>query len=204
MLRKLLLLQAVLLSLVFTLSPAQAQKFETAVFAGGCFWCLESDFDKVTGVVDTVSGYTGGSGANPTYSTYVKGNHIEVVKITFDPAKTTFKKLLHAFWYSVNPTDGGGQFCDRGKAYSTAIFAQNKNQAAIAKASKAALMKNHPNKKIFTPILAKSKFYAAESYHQGYAARNPIRYKFYRSSCGRDRTVKSVWGKLAYSGISGH
>lgn len=204
MLKKLLLLNTLWLAVLLGFAPAQAQKLETAIFAGGCFWCIESDFDKVKGVVETVSGYGGGTSTNPTYNTYIKGGHIEVLKITYDADKTSYKKLLEAFWYSVNPTDPGGQFCDRGRAYSTAIFAQTRTQAKIAKASKAALQKAHPDKTIHTPVNGKGRFYPSEAYHQGYAARNPIRYKFYRSSCGRDRTVKNLWGKLAYTGISGH
>jgi len=204
MLRKLILMIAVTVGLTGSVMSAQAQKLETAVLAGGCFWCVESDFDRVNGVVETISGYAGGTSDNPTYNTYVKKGHIEVVKITYDAKKISFKNLLDVFWHSVNPTDPGGQFCDRGRGYSTAIFAQNKNQTAVAKASKVALQKTNPDKKIVTPILGTGHFFAAESYHQGYAARNPIRYKLYRSSCGRDRTVKKVWGKAAYRGIAAH
>jgi len=192
------------LSVLLVSSVAQAQKYETAVFAGGCFWCVESDFDRVLGVIETVSGYTGGAGANPTYQNYARNGHVEVVKITFDPQKTTYKKLLDVFWHSVNPTDPGGQFCDRGPAYSTAIFAQNRKQGAIARASKSALIKKHADKNIVTPIRGATRFFPAENYHQGYAMRNPIRYKFYRSSCGRDRDVKKVWGKTAHRGIAKH
>ncbi len=204
MMRRILLLSVVCVSVLLTGISAQAQKLETAVFAGGCFWCVESDFDKVPGVVKTISGYTGGTGPSPTYDTYVKKGHVEAVKITFDVEKTSYKKLLNVFWHSVNPTDPGGQFCDRGRAYSTAIFAQSRKQVAIAKASKTSLKKQNPAKNIVTPILGASRFYPSESYHQGYATRNPIRYKFYRSSCGRDRQVRKVWGKMAYRGIPGH
>ena len=204
MLKKVLMLNAVALSLLLNSGAAQAKKLQTAIFAGGCFWCVESDFDKVPGVVETVSGYAGGTGKSPTYNTYIKKGHIEVVKITFDAEKTSYKKMLDVFWHSINPTDPGGQFCDRGRAYSTAVFAQNSTQITVAKASKAALKKANPKKNIVTPILGAGSFYPSEDYHQGYAARNPIRYKFYRSSCGRDRQVKKLWGKQAYRGVPGH
>lgn len=181
-----------------------AQKLEVATFAGGCFWCIESDFDHVTGVVKTVSGYTGGQGADATYKTYIKKGHTEGLEITFDPTKTTYKKLLDVFWHSVDPTDAGGQFCDRGPGYTTGVFTHNAKQAAIAKASKAELIKANPSKKIVTQIFVAGKFYDAESYHQGYAARNPIRYNYYRRGCGRDARVRAVWGKQAHRGINKH
>ena len=190
--------------------PAQsfAQKLEVATFAGGCFWCIESDFDHVPGVVKTVSGYTGGhageKGDNATYKTYIKKGHTEGLQITFDPSKTSYKKLLDVFWHSVDPTDAGGQFCDRGPGYTTGVFTNSAKQAAIAKASKAALIKANPDKKIITQIFKAGRFFDAESHHQGYAARNPIRYNYYRRGCGRDKRVRQVWGKEAHRGITAH
>lgn len=204
MCNKILMWCSVALIALTSAQTVQAQKLETAVLGGGCFWCVESDFDKVPGVVETVSGYTGGTGSNPTYESYVKKGHIEVVKIVFDSEKINFQQILNIFWHSVDPTDATGQFCDRGYAYSTAIFAQSKTQIALAKASKKALEKQNPNKKIHTPILGAAAFFPSEGYHQGYAHKNPIRYKFYRNSCGRDRQVRKIWGKMAYQGIPDH
>ena len=206
MFKKLFLLFSISLSLVVGAVQAQvqAQKLEVATFAGGCFWCIETDFDNVTGVVKTISGYTGGHGPNPTYKTYIAKGHIEALQITFDPSKTSYEKLLDVFWHSVDPTDAGGQFCDRGHGYITGIFVRNKSQAAIAKASKAALIKSNPDKKIVTEIFTAGKFYNAERYHQGYGARNPIRYNYYRRGCGRDARVRELWGKQAHRGINKH
>jgi peptide-methionine (S)-S-oxide reductase len=169
---------------------------EVAIFAGGCFWCVESDFDKIEGVVETVSGYTGGTTTDVNYKKITAGGtgHREAVKITFDPKKISYKKMLHTFWRTVNPTDAGGQFCDRGESYTTAIFTTNPNQHLQAAQSKNELnASNLLSKKIVTPILKASAFYPAEQYHQDYYQKNPIRYKYYRYSCGRDDEVKKVW-----------
>ncbi len=184
---------------------AGAQQLEKAVFAGGCFWCVESDFDKVPGVVSTVSGYTGGKTKDPTYRQVTAGGtgHYEAVEITYDPAKVTYEMLLAAFWRSVDPTDGGGQFCDRGQSYETAVFVANEKERAVAEASKESAQKLL-DKSIVTPILAAAPFYEAEDYHQDYYKNNPLRYRYYRFSCGRDRTVKELWGEHAYEGIPGH
>ncbi len=184
---------------------ASAQQLEKAIFAGGCFWCVESDFDKVPGVVATISGYTGGKTKNPTYEqvTYGDTGHYEAVEITYDPAKVGYEALLTAYWHSVDPTDGGGQFCDRGHSYQTAVFAANEKQRVAAEASQKAVQKNL-GKPIVTPILAAAPFYAAEDYHQNYYKKNPVRYRYYRWGCGRDKTVKRVWGEHAYKGIPGH
>ncbi len=184
---------------------AGAQQLEKAVFAGGCFWCVESDFDKVPGVVATVSGYTGGKTENPTYEQVSADGtgHYEAVEITYDPAKVGYEALLTAFWHSVDPTDGGGQFCDRGHSYKTAVFVANEKQRRAAEVSKNAGQKIL-GKPIVTPILAAAPFYAAEDYHQNYYEKNPGRYRFYRWSCGRDKRVKQIWGAHAYKGIPGH
>ncbi len=195
------------LPLLYAVSqPAQAAETETAIFAGGCFWCVESDFDKIDGVLETTSGYTGGRTENPTYKQVSAGGtgHLEAVEVTFDPAKVSYEELLTAFWHSVDPTDAGGQFCDRGESYQTTIFATTPEQLKEAKASKAALAKSGElSAQIVTPVRAASTFYDAEDYHQDYYQKNPVRYKFYRYRCGRDQRVKQVWGPNAYKGIPG-
>ncbi len=189
-------------SLIFFAHAASAQKLEKAIFAGGCFWCVESDFDKVPGVVSTTSGYTGGRTKNPTYKqvTYGDTGHYEAVEITYDPAKVSYEALLNVFWHSVDPTDDGGQFCDRGDSYKTAVFALNEKQRAAAEASKKAAQKTL-GKTIVTPILDAATFYPAEYYHQNYYQNNSIRYRYYRFSCGRDRKIKNIWGENAFKGI---
>ena len=181
---------------------ASAQKLEKAIFAGGCFWCVESDFDKVPGVVSTTSGYTGGRTKNPTYKqvTYGDTGHYEAVEITYDPAKVSYEALLTAFWHSVDPTDDGGQFCDRGDSYKTAVFALNEKQRKAAEASKKAAQEVL-GKPIVTPILTAATFYPAEYYHQNYYQNNSFRYRYYRFSCGRDKRLKNLWGEHAFKGI---
>lgn len=186
-------------------AAAQDGKTETAVFAGGCFWCVESDFDRVPGVLETISGYTGGRTENPTYKQVSRGGtgHREAVKIVYDPAKVTYDRLLTVFWHSVDPTDPGGQFCDRGKSYETAVFVDGDDQRKRAEASKAEAMKEL-GKKIVTGIETAGAFYPAEDYHQDYYRKSPLRYKFYRWNCGRNQRVEQVWGDRAYAGIPGH
>ena len=200
---KRIILTVIALSLIA--HAASAQQLEKAVFAGGCFWCVESDFDKVPGVVSTVSGYTGGKTKDPTYRQVTAGGtgHYEVVEITYDPGKVSYEMLLAAFWRSVDPTDGGGQFCDRGQSYETAVFVADDKERTLAEASKKAAQELL-DKPIVTPILAAAPFYEAEDYHQDYYKNNPLRYRYYRFSCGRDRTVKDLWGEHAYEGIPGH
>ena len=178
-----------------------------ATFAGGCFWCVESDFDHVPGVTKTISGYTGGILKDPTYRQVTAGNsgHIEAVQIYYDPKKTSYEKLLEVFWRSVDPTDSGGQFCDRGESYATAIFANTPEQKKVAEASLARLKKSGVLKRpIVTPIRTAGTFYPAEGYHQDYYTKNPLRYKFYRLSCGRDARIKELWGDQAHKGIDKH
>lgn len=165
-----------------------------AIFAGGCFWCVESDFEKLDGVIEVVSGYTGGSGKNPTYHDYSQKGHIEVVQITFDPSIVAYEKLLDYFWHHVDPTDTGGQFCDRGYSYTTAIFYLDEEQKQQAEKSKDTLeTSNQLNSPIVTTILKASTFYPAEDYHQNYYRKNPLRYNAYRFSCGRDHALKKLW-----------
>jgi methionine-S-sulfoxide reductase len=179
---------------------APAQKSEVATFAGGCFWCVESDFDKVDGVLSTVSGFMGGKTPNPTYKQVSAGGtgHAEVVQITYDPAKVSYQRLLDVFWRTVDPLDAGGQFCDRGDEYRTEVFTHSPEQQRLAEASKAALdASGRLGKKIVTAITPASQFTAAEEYHQDYYKKNPLQYRYYRFSCGRDARVKQVWGEEA-------
>lgn len=177
----------------------------TAIFAGGCFWCVESDFDGVAGVVDTTSGFTGGVVPNPTYKQVSAGGtgHFESVRVTYDPAKVSYAQLLTAFWHSVDPTDGGGQFCDRGQSYETAIFVANAEEREKAEVSKKAA-EQALGRAIVTQILDAGPFFPAEDYHQDFYKKSPLRYKFYRWNCGRNQRVKELWGDKAYMGIQGH
>lgn len=171
---------------------------ETAIFAGGCFWCVEYDFDKVPGVLKTTSGYTGGNLANPSYEAVSSKNtgHAEAVEIVFDPKKISYRQLVDFFWKTIDPTVKDQQFCDYGNPYRTAIFAVGPAQLKIAQDSKAALEKIKPFKEtIKTEIVLASPFYAAEDYHQDYYKKNPIRYKYYRNSCGRDARLAELWDK---------
>jgi peptide-methionine (S)-S-oxide reductase len=175
-----------------------------AIFAGGCFWCVESDFDKVPGVLSTTSGYTGGSTVNPTYDqvSSKQTGHAEVVQIVFDPAKVSYEKLVEHFWRTIDPTTKDRQFCDAGSPYRTAIFAVDAAQLKAAMASKAALEKSKPFKEpVVTEVILATgtagAFYAAEDYHQDYYKKNPVRYNYYRSSCGRDARLKQLWGSQA-------
>ncbi len=174
-----------------------AGRTATAIFAGGCFWCVEADFDKVPGVIATESGYAGGKLQNPTYEQVSAGGtgHAEAVRVTYDPDKVSYEKLLDFFWHHVDPTVKDRQFCDVGNQYRTAIFYQDDAQRDAAQGSKAALEKSRRLPRIYTEIAMAVVFYPAEEYHQDYYKKNPIRYKFYRTSCGRDKRVEEVWGK---------
>lgn len=180
-----------------------ADKRDTAIFAGGCFWCMEPPFDAIDGVTDTTSGYIGGHSANPTYETVSAGNtgHTEAVRITFDPARVDYQTLLEVFWRNIDPLDGGGQFCDRGSQYRSGIFTLTKHQMATALDSKKRLADSRRlsaienGDDIATEIVAAGTFYPAEEYHQNYYQRNPLRYKYYRRSCGRDQRLEAIWGK---------
>ncbi len=177
----------------------------TAIFAGGCFWCIESDFDSVPGVLETVSGYTGGTVPNPTYMQVArKGTgHREALRIVFDPKQVTYEQLLVSFWRSIDPTDAGGQFCDRGEPYKSAVFVIGDRQRKLAEASKASA-ENELGQKVATTIEDAGIFYPAEEYHQDYHNKNPTKYKIYRWRCGRNAQVEKMWGEAAYTGIPGH
>ena len=171
-----------------------------AVFAGGCFWCVESDFDKVGGVLSTTSGYTGGKVANPSYEqvSSKQTGHAEAVEIVYDPRKVSYAQLLDHYWHTIDPTTRDRQFCDVGSPYRTAIFAVDAAQLQAAQASLAALSKSKPFKEpIVTEIVPAGAFYAAEDYHQDYYKKNPLRYQYYRTSCGRDARLKQLWGAAA-------
>lgn len=186
---------------------AAAQATQTAIVAGGCFWCVEADFESVPGVGDVLSGYTGGTVENPTYKKVGRGGtgHYEAVMIPFDPSKITYRAIMDMFFRSVDPTDAGGQFCDRGEQYRTAVFVQSQEQADIATAAKAAAQQAL-GRTIVTPIVQAGTFYAAEAYHQDYYKGDNLvltrggpkqqseAYKFYREGCGRDARVKALWG----------
>ena len=186
---------------------ATDEGFAVATFAGGCFWCVESDFDTVPGVVETISGYTGGTVENPTYRQVTKGGtgHREAVQIHYDPKQVSYERLLHIFWRSVDPTDGGGQFCDRGESYQTAIFAGSEEERRLAEASREALEQSMVlDAPVVTPIETAGEFYPAEDYHQDYYTKSPFRYRYYRFACGRDSRVQQVWGREAHDGIGAH
>ncbi|MBI5419348.1 MAG: peptide-methionine (S)-S-oxide reductase MsrA [Deltaproteobacteria bacterium] len=177
---------------------AGVRKLEKATFAGGCFWCMEHPFDELEGVVSVSSGYTGGHKKNPTYEEVSAGGtgHAESVEILYDPAKIGYKKLLDVFWSNVDPTTPNRQFCDVGTQYRTAIFYHGAEQKRLAEESEKALEKTKPfREKIVTEIVPASEFYPAEEYHQKYYRKNPVRYKFYRYNCGRDRRLQELWGK---------
>ncbi len=180
-------------------STAQEPKpaTEVAIFAGGCFWCMEPPFDKLDGVLATVSGYIGGSAEDADYRSVVSGRtgHYEAVRIEYDPARVDYAALLEVFWRNVDPFDARGQFCDKGPQYLTAVFALDDRQREVAEESRAALVqRTSKHGKIRTEILPAPEFFPAEEYHQDYYLKNPVRYKFYRWNCGRDQRLKAIWG----------
>lgn len=173
------------------------KKLATATFAGGCFWCLEPPFDQVPGVISTTVGYTGGQKVNPTYEQVSSGGtgHAEAIQIEFDPEKVSYAELLNVFWHNVDPFDARGQFCDRGSQYRSAIFYHDEEQRKQAEQSKKKLEESLAVKQaVATEIVVATQFYPAEEYHQDYYRKNPVRYKFYRYGCGRDRRLQEIWG----------
>jgi peptide-methionine (S)-S-oxide reductase len=175
-------------------------RLATAIFAGGCFWCMEPPFDKLPGVVSTTSGYIGGRTKNPTYEQVSAGTtgHTEAVQIVYDPAKVSYQKLLEVFWRNIDPTTPNAQFCDHGSQYRSGIFYLGEEQQRLASASRQTLERSKPFREpIVTEITAATTFYAAEDYHQDYYKKNPLRYKFYRANCGRDNRLEQLWGKPA-------
>lgn len=208
--KQMALLVAIVIGLTLNFSKAYAGKTEVMVVAGGCFWCVESDFENVPGVIKAVSGYTGGRTKNPTYTQVSRGGtgHYEAVQITYDSSKISYAKLLNLFFRSVDPTDAGGQFCDRGKSYRTAVFVSNAREKAIARAAVTEARKEL-RRKIVTPVLRAKRFYKAEARHQNYfkgtklvltrygLKRQSYAYKAYRKACGRDARVRKLWGRAA-------
>jgi peptide-methionine (S)-S-oxide reductase len=196
-----------LVGLNFALS-ATAEENETAVaehasvtFAGGCFWCMEAPFDHLEGVISTTSGYTGGSVVDPTYEQVSSGGtgHAEAVRVVYDPDKVEYRKLLDVFWRNVDPVDAGGQFCDRGSQYRSAIFYHDAEQRRLAEASKKELEESSRfDRPIATEIVEEKPFFAAEEYHQDYYQKNPLRYRYYRYGCGRDARLEKVWGSAPH------
>jgi peptide-methionine (S)-S-oxide reductase len=178
------------------IAPAQQER-AVATFAGGCFWCVESDFDKVPGVISTTSGYTGGKLDNPTYNQVSAGGtgHAEAVEIAYDPAKVSYQKLLEVFWHNHDPLAKDRQFCDRGDQYRPAIFYHDDEQRKLAEASKKAVQEKLAPRAVQTEIVKAGTFTKAEDYHQDYYKKNPVRYKFYRYNCGRDQRLEELWGK---------
>jgi peptide-methionine (S)-S-oxide reductase len=178
--------------------PPPGRGQAAAVFAGGCFWCMEPPFDALDGVLATKSGYTGGHIARPSYEQVTAGGtgHIEAVHILFDPSRVSYARLLEVFWRNVDPLDAGGQFCDRGESYTTAIFAQDAEQRRLAEASKAEA-EGRLRRRLATPVRDAAPFWPAEDYHQDYYQKNPARYRFYRWNCGRDARLRAVWGAEA-------
>ena len=172
---------------------------DKTVLAGGCFWCMESDFEKLDGVTDVISGFTGGTLENPTYNGDHRG-HYEAVEITYDPHKISYEALLDYYWVNIDPFDDKGQFCDKGHSYLSAIFVANDEERRLAAQSKEKVVEQFPTKKVVTPILNASTFYPIkgdEIYHQDFYKKSPIRYKFYRLNCGRDSRLKEIWGERA-------
>ena len=172
---------------------------DKAVFAGGCFWCMEADFEKLNGVTGVISGFTGGSVKSPTYSGNHRG-HYEAVKITYDPKKVSYKDLLDYYWVNIDPFDARGQFCDKGHSYLSAIFVANEREKKLAEHSRKKVVERFPGKRVITPILNASIFYpikGVESYHQDYYKNNSVRYNYYRWRCGRDQRLKEIWGDKA-------
>jgi peptide-methionine (S)-S-oxide reductase len=200
-----LLLAAVLLALPGTVlargaAPSGQPELRVATFAGGCFWCMQPPFDHLDGVVSTIAGYTGGRKRNPTYEEVSAGGtgHAEAVRVTYDPRKVSFERLLEVFWHNIDPLASARQFCDVGDQYRSAVFAHDEEQRRLAGASKAALKASGRLKgPVVTEIAAAGEFWPAEEYHQSYYRKNPIRYRFYRAGCGRDARLKELWGKDA-------
>ena len=190
---------ALLASLIalLALAPAQAQTRAVAIFAGGCFWCMEPPFDKLDGVLATTSGYIGGTKADPTYEQVTSGRtgHYEALQVDYDPARVSYQQLLDVFWRNIDPLDASGQFCDKGPQYRSGIFVLDDGQRTAAEASKAALdASGKLPGRIVTQVLPAAKFYPAEAYHQDYYRKNATSYTYYRWSCGRDRRLERLWG----------
>jgi len=193
-------MQRLLILTLFLLLGAGGARADTAIFAGGCFWCMEADFEKLPGVGEVVSGFTGGTLKNPTYNGNHAG-HYEAVAVNYDPKLVGYRQLLDYYWRHIDPFDAGGQFCDRGESYRTAIFVANASERTLAEESKRQVAARFPEQTIVTPILATATFYpiqGEESYHQDFYKKSSLRYQYYRRSCGRDERVKAIWGDTGH------
>lgn len=189
----------ILTLLLLLLGGAGSALADTAILAGGCFWCMEADFEKLPGVTDVISGFTGGMQKDPTYNGKHEG-HYEAVEITYDPQKVNYRQLLDYYWVNIDPFDNGGQFCDRGPSYLSAIFVAGASERVIAEESKRRVAARFPGRTVVTPILDARTFYpikGEESYHQDFYKKSPVRYQYYRWNCGRDQRLKEIWGDKA-------
>ncbi len=186
-----------LLLLLSCALPVRAET-ATAVFAGGCFWCMEAAYQGREGVVDVVSGFTGGELPNPTYSGDHRG-HLEAVQVTYDPAVVSYRELLDWYWVNIDPFDDAGQFCDKGPSYRSAIFTATPDQRAAAEQTKREVEERFPGRTVYTEIRDAGQFWPVEEYHQDYYLKNPVRYRYYRWNCGRDQRLEQVWGEDAPS-----
>lgn len=197
-LRSFVLLFSVFLLLFAFGGQLAAQDEAKATLAGGCFWCMEPPYDELDGVISTISGYSGGHVEDPSYQEVVSGNtgHLEVVQITYDPSVVSYEELLDVFWVNIDPVDGGGQFCDRGQQYTSAIFYHNEEQRRLAEESREEIAESNDfgMRRIQTDIRPLEEFYRAEEYHQDYYRKNPLRYNLYRTGCGRDQRLEELWG----------
>jgi peptide-methionine (S)-S-oxide reductase len=182
-----------LLIVLFALTSPVMADSATAIFAGGCFWCIEADYEKQAGVTGVISGFTGGTLPNPTYSGNHQG-HFEAVEVTYDPAIVDYAELLDVFWKNVDPFDNQGQFCDKGPSYRSAIFPGSESEKVLAEQSKAKVAARFSGQTVYTEIRDRGQFWPVEEYHQDYYLKNPVRYKYYRWNCGRDQRLEQLWG----------
>jgi peptide-methionine (S)-S-oxide reductase len=182
-----------LLIVLFALTSPVMADSATAIFAGGCFWCMEADYEKQAGVTSVVSGFTGGTLPNPTYSGNHQG-HFEAVEVTYDPAIVDYAELLDVFWKNVDPFDNQGQFCDKGPSYRSAIFPGSESEKVLAEQSKAKVAARFSGQTVYTEIRDRGRFWPVEEYHQDYYLKNSVRYKYYRWNCGRDQRLEQLWG----------
>jgi peptide-methionine (S)-S-oxide reductase len=193
-------MRSALIAFLLLAGPLAAADTSTAYFAGGCFWCMEADFEKKEGVTDVISGFTGGTLENPTYQGNHAG-HYEAVKVTYDPAVVGYEELLQHFWTNIDPFDPRGQFCDKGFSYKTAIFFDGEEQRRLAEASFQQVADRFEGEEIATVLLPANRFWPVEEYHQDYYKKNPLRYKYYRWNCGRDQRLEEIWGEDAMGGM---
>ncbi len=184
-----------LLSLLLGLPAAAQAKPSFALFAGGCFWCMEAAYQGREGVIDVVSGYSGGTLDNPTYEQHA--DHLEVIQVTYEPERISYQALLDLYWVNIDPFDDHGQFCDKGQQYRSVIFAGSDDELALARASKSAVAERFPDQEVYTEVRQATQFWPAEQAHQDYYLKNPLRYKFYRWNCGRDQRLQQIWGDQA-------